>query len=68
MKIIIDRKASKVFDKLKHKSKDVNNLNNNDPSLDEQDDEPDFNQMRTSAMKSLHLTDEVLNTDEGFVA
>jgi len=38
-----------------------------DPRLPEHDDEMDLRQLRQEAMRSLHLLDDVIKTDEGYV-
>jgi len=61
----MSRKALRVFEILKRKAKVVNKVGF-DPRLPEHE-EPDYNRMRQEAMKSLHLSDEVEKTEEGFV-
>ena len=62
----MSRKALKVFEILKRKADEKSGKSGFDPRLDEYDDELYFRELRRSAMKSLHLEDEVKRTEEGF--
>ena len=66
----VGKNVVRLFEKLRKKSEEESNKSNKvrfDPRLDEYDDESYFRQLQRDAMKSLHVGDEVVKTEEGFV-
>ncbi len=62
----LNGKVWKIFENLKRKANQPDRVRV-DPRLAEHDDDLASQQRQREAMKSIHLQDEVLRTDEGFV-